>query len=103
MAGQINLTLASGKSPLHLAAERGDRRVLQLLLRARATLDATTSSGRTALHLAVEHDYEQAVQVRAEGKEGGCHMRFPPMSCWVLGSLVRPKGHRWEISCTLKD
>ncbi|CAK9098851.1 unnamed protein product [Durusdinium trenchii] len=68
VAGQINLTLASGKSPLHLAAERGDRRVLQLLLRARATLDATTSSGRTALHLAVEHDYEQAVQAICENE-----------------------------------
>lgn len=62
-AASINLTLPSGKSALHLAAERGDARLLAMLLRARAQLDAVTSSGRTALHLAVEHDYEQAVRV----------------------------------------
>ena len=60
----INLTLASGKSALHLAAEKGDARVLRLLLAAQAQLDAATSTGRSALHVAVEHDYEQAVQVR---------------------------------------
>ncbi|CAJ1386415.1 unnamed protein product [Effrenium voratum] len=61
-AGFVNAALASGKSALHLAAERGDK-VLPLLLKARASLDAATSSGRTALHLAVEHDQEQALQV----------------------------------------
>lgn len=54
-------TAPSGKSALHLAAEKGDARLLALLLQARAQLDAVTSTGRTALHLAVEHDFEQAV------------------------------------------
>ena len=58
----IHTSLPSGKSALHLAAEKGDARLLSLLLQARAQLDAITSTGRTALHLAVEHDYEQAVQ-----------------------------------------
>ena len=62
-ASGINLALPSGKSALHLAAERGDARLLAMLLRQKAQLDAVTSSGRTALHLAVEHDYEQAVRV----------------------------------------
>lgn len=61
-AAGIHTSLPSGKSALHLAAEKGDARLLSLLLQARAQLDAMTSTGRTALHLAVEHDYEQAVQ-----------------------------------------
>lgn len=61
-AAGIHTSLPSGKSALHLAAEKGDARLLSLLLQARAQLDAVTSTGRTALHLAVEHDYEQAVQ-----------------------------------------
>lgn len=62
IATGIHTSLPSGKSALHLAAEKGDARLLSLLLQARAQLDAITSTGRTALHLAVEHDYEQAVQ-----------------------------------------
>ena len=61
-AGSLLISLPSGKSALHLAAEKGDARLLSLLLQARAQLDAVTSTGRTALHLAVEHDHEQAVQ-----------------------------------------
>ncbi|OLP82386.1 hypothetical protein AK812_SmicGene36965 [Symbiodinium microadriaticum] len=53
----INATLPSGKAALHLAAERGDARLVASLLSARAQLDAVTSSGRAALHLAVEHGH----------------------------------------------
>mmetsp|Transcript_66184 Transcript_66184/g.147085 ORF Transcript_66184/g.147085 Transcript_66184/m.147085 type:complete len:648 (+) Transcript_66184:31-1974(+) len=69
----INATLPSGKSALHLAAERGDARLLGLLLRARANADATTSSGRSALHLAVEHGHELAVHALC--KHDGTQLR----------------------------
>eukprot|EP00930_Biecheleria_cincta_P044628 TRINITY_DN30723_c0_g1_i1.p1 TRINITY_DN30723_c0_g1~~TRINITY_DN30723_c0_g1_i1.p1 ORF type:complete len:815 (-),score=121.92 TRINITY_DN30723_c0_g1_i1:117-2477(-) len=58
----INATLPSGKTALHLAAEKGDAHLTQLLLRANAHVDAATSSGRSALYFAVEHAHVETVR-----------------------------------------
>lgn len=74
----INATLPSGKAALHLAAERGDARLVASLLSARAQLDAVTSSGRAALHLAVEHGHVQAVQVLCQHDDTRLHHLLQP-------------------------
>eukprot|EP00927_Polykrikos_kofoidii_P031587 TRINITY_DN27136_c0_g1_i1.p1 TRINITY_DN27136_c0_g1~~TRINITY_DN27136_c0_g1_i1.p1 ORF type:complete len:885 (+),score=164.62 TRINITY_DN27136_c0_g1_i1:133-2787(+) len=65
----INAALPSGKTALHLAAERGDGRTCARLLEARASLDALTCSGRSALFAAVEVSSVEAVEAICEHAE----------------------------------
>jgi hypothetical protein len=59
----VNFTLPSGKSALHIAAERGDHRACDKLLSAGASLDVLTCGGRSALYAAVEHVDPETVEI----------------------------------------
>jgi len=51
----------SGNTPLHLAAINGRTNVVQILLKARAAINATNSNGRTALDLATRPAYRRRI------------------------------------------
>ncbi|KNG85962.1 ankyrin repeat protein [Aspergillus nomiae NRRL 13137] len=49
----INVTNYSGETPLHKAAERGHRKMVDFLVQSGAVVDLQDDYGRTALHRAV--------------------------------------------------
>ncbi|KAH8810765.1 hypothetical protein F5884DRAFT_854143 [Xylogone sp. PMI_703] len=55
-----------GKTPLHLAAARGDHSMTQLLLQSGYDPTAKDGHGWTPLHLAVDHGHEEVVKVLLE-------------------------------------
>jgi len=57
----VNVTLPSGKTALHLAAEKNDSRSCNKILAAGASLDQLTCGGRSALYTAVEHAHVATV------------------------------------------
>jgi len=65
----INASLPSGKTALHLAAERGDAEICTKLLEAGASIGVATCSGRSALFAAVEHGHVEAVRALCEKAE----------------------------------
>ncbi|CEM16669.1 unnamed protein product [Vitrella brassicaformis CCMP3155] len=58
----VNSTLASGKTPLYIAAEMGDDKMIAMLLIHGAKLSSTTCTGRSALFAAVQGGHEKAVK-----------------------------------------
>jgi ankyrin repeat protein len=62
-AGILEAPDEDGHTPLHSAAIRGTKPVLQLLIDAGANINATTKWGDTPLHLAVKHDHVDAVEM----------------------------------------
>ena len=51
-----------GKTSLHLAAESGNAKIIQFLLKHKATLEKKTALGWTALHFAVRNGDEESVK-----------------------------------------
>ncbi|CZT17839.1 uncharacterized protein RCC_03675 [Ramularia collo-cygni] len=70
--------LYSRKTALHLAAERGNNRSLEVLLQVpNVIIDAEDADGNTALHLAANHGQLPAVQILLEhGANTGIHNVF---------------------------
>lgn len=62
------------KTPLHLAAERGQQSLIKILLGRMAHAETQDSMGRTALHLAVGHKHIDAVRVLLEHQQ---RRKFP--------------------------
>lgn len=50
----VNATTEGGQTPLHLAASRGQKEIMRLLLENSAQVDARDSDGRTPLHFMVQ-------------------------------------------------
>lgn len=72
ISGGVEVNDYSRPSHLHRAAEQGYARVVSVLLRAGAKLDAKDSRGRTPLDLAVQAGKEEVAQVlRSAGKSRG--------------------------------
>ena len=59
----INQTTSSARTALHLAAERGYRAIVDILLAKGAAVDATTRKGETPLHLAIDSSYVAIAKV----------------------------------------
>ncbi|MBF0423389.1 MAG: ankyrin repeat domain-containing protein [Magnetococcales bacterium] len=64
----IKAVNADGRTPLMLAANRGNVDMIQLLLKEGATIDAQDPQGYTALMLAALGGYDQAVKVLLDAK-----------------------------------
>ena len=64
-------TTDDGSTALHLAAQEGHLRVIQLLLESCSDIDRTTQSGKTALDVALERGHGEVVGFLAslEAKE----------------------------------
>ncbi len=60
----------NGKNALHLAAERGQKTSVRLLLDCTTELAAKDARGQTALHLAVENRHEVVAQYLVRGGSG---------------------------------
>ena len=65
-------------TPLHLAAEKGHLKVVQLLVESGAKCDLTTKDGRTALDVAVDYGHVEIVRFLSELGEGA------EKPCWSL-------------------
>lgn len=61
-----HLVLQQGRSPLHLASEKGHVEVVEFLLRHEAQLEAKDEDGNSALHLAVENKHLMVTQLLLE-------------------------------------
>ena len=60
-----------GWTALHLAADGGHDRVVEMLLKAEADVDKQDRGGRTALHLAAKRGHDRVVAVlKGEGRIG---------------------------------
>ena len=55
-----------GETPLHLAAENGDKKMVELLLANQADVNATDGTGDTPLHLAVSYHHDAVAQLLRE-------------------------------------
>lgn len=63
-----------GRTPLHLAAERGHRAVVEFLFRHDANIDAVDDSGNTPMHLAAAFGREEVVKVLLSSRRGGIRL-----------------------------
>lgn len=65
------------KSVLHNAASRGRATILRVLLKARASVNATDDPGNTALHYAVQRGHARAARILLEaGADAACRNNF---------------------------
>ncbi|XP_030541121.1 potassium channel SKOR-like isoform X2 [Rhodamnia argentea] len=58
-----SLTDYSGKSPLHLAASRGQEEIVSFLIEQHVCIDSSDESGNTALLEAIKHGHDQVVSL----------------------------------------
>ncbi|KAM7208539.1 Ankyrin repeat-containing domain protein [Naviculisporaceae sp. PSN 640] len=56
------------KKPLHLGAERANHKILEMLLRGGANVDAVDGDGRTALHVGAMLGHDEVVRVLLRNK-----------------------------------
>lgn len=89
------LTLDSGISYLHYAANAGNVAVVRLLLKAGAAVDAHTRWGTRALDLGVVHGRREVVEVLVAA---GADVRPAPAGCEVVGGGM----DMWELLDTPK-
>ena len=64
----MNMQNSKGMTALHYAAQRGDLKLVALLLRKKASLTLTTRQGKTAVDLASTAEVRQALQAAVEAK-----------------------------------
>ena len=62
----LNGTDVEGWTPLHYAAKMGYLKVIELLCKKEAIIDATTNDGETCLHLASEYGHSKVVDFLAD-------------------------------------
>jgi len=56
----------SGKTPLHMAAEKGHKKTAEILIRQGADVNAEMRNGETPLHLAAEYGHKEMAQLLIE-------------------------------------
>ncbi|PKS09158.1 hypothetical protein jhhlp_003772 [Lomentospora prolificans] len=59
---QLNIQDIDGQTPLHLAAQKGHKRVVDVLIRYKASLCAIDKNGQTALQIAARNGYAEIVE-----------------------------------------
>lgn len=58
-----NVNTPEDRTPLHMVAAQGDIKIVQLLLKANADVEARDKFGKTPLDVAREQGYEEIVQL----------------------------------------
>jgi hypothetical protein len=62
----VNSTVKTDSTPLHIAAQKGHLEVVEVLLKFGASIDSQDEFGRTALHIACNAGYEEIVEALLE-------------------------------------
>ena len=58
----LNIKNENGKTALHEAVQKGDKKTIEFLVRLGADVNTKSTSGETPLHLAVSYDYKNIVE-----------------------------------------
>ncbi|XP_070195077.1 transient receptor potential cation channel subfamily A member 1-like isoform X2 [Littorina saxatilis] len=64
---RLKATDNKGQTPLHAAAAKGHRNIVDFIIKQHGCLDATDNSGDTALHTAVRHNQPGVVEALLQG------------------------------------
>jgi len=80
-----------GRTPFHMAVERGDRALVELLLRKGADVNAKDKDGRTPLFLAAEYGYEEITELLV-AKGADMHVMF--LDGWTPLHGATALGHK---------